>query len=78
MHSGGKKVLDALQVNLGLTRHDLRHTVSVLRDHGNVSSASFLFSQQRLMHEGLVEPGDHGVMLTMGPGAQLEAALVTY
>ena len=78
VHSGGKKVLDALQVNLGLTRHDLRHTVSVLRDHGNVSSASFLFSQQRLMHEGLVEPGDHGVMLTMGPGAQLEAALVTY
>jgi predicted naringenin-chalcone synthase len=78
VHSGGKKVIDALQVNLGLTRHDLRHTVSVLRDHGNVSSASFLFSQQRLMSEGLVAPGDHGVLLTMGPGAQLEAALVTY
>src|SRR4029077_6137574 len=37
VHSGGKKVIDAIRVNLGLTRHDVRHTTSVLRDYGNLS-----------------------------------------
>jgi polyketide synthase Type III len=78
LHSGGKKVIDAMRVNLGLTRHDLRHTVSVLRDYGNVSSGSFLFSYQRLLDEGVTAPGDFGVFVTMGPGSQLETALVQF
>jgi alkylresorcinol/alkylpyrone synthase/polyketide synthase Type III len=78
VHSGGKKVIDAVVVNLGLTRHDARHTMSVLRDHGNVSSGSFLFSYQRLLDEGTVRRGDHGVLMTMGPGSTLETALVQW
>lgn len=78
LHSGGKKVIDAMRVNLGLTRHDLRHTVSVLRDYGNVSSGSFLFSYQRLLDERVTAPGDFGVFITMGPGSQLETALVQF
>jgi polyketide synthase Type III len=78
LHSGGRKVIDAMRINLGLTRHDLRHTEGVLRDYGNVSSGSFLFSYERLMHEGVTAPGDHGVFITMGPGSQLEAALLRY
>ncbi|MCO6693174.1 type III polyketide synthase, partial [Streptomyces sp. Vc17.3-30] len=42
VHSGGKKVIDAIRVNLGLSRHAVRHTTGVLRDQGNVSSGSFL------------------------------------
>ncbi len=78
VHSGGKKVIDAVRINLGLTRHDVRHTVSVLRDYGNLSSGSFLFSYQRLLDEGVVERGDHGIFMTMGPGSQIETALVRY
>jgi polyketide synthase Type III len=78
VHSGGKKVIDAIVVNLGLTRHDARHTVSVLRDHGNVSSGSFLFSYERLLNEGKVRTGDHGMLMTMGPGSTLETALVQW
>lgn len=78
VHSGGKKVIDAVRVNLGLTRHDLRHTSSVLRDYGNLSSGSFLFSYQRLVQEEAVQPGDHGVLMTMGPGSTLETALVQW
>ena len=62
MHSGGKKVIDSVRVNLGLTVHDVRHTTNVLRDFGNLSSGSFLFSYQRLVDEGVVRPGDHGVL----------------
>nr|WP_232235278.1 3,5-dihydroxyphenylacetyl-CoA synthase DpgA [Frankia sp. Allo2] len=78
VHSGGKKVIDAVVVNLGLTRHDVRHTTGVLRDYGNVSSGSFLFSYERLCQEGVTRPGDHGVLMAMGPGSTIEMALVQW
>ena len=78
VHSGGKKVIDAVRVNLGLTRDEVRHTTSVLRDYGNLSSGSFLFSYQRLVREGVTRPGDHGVLMTMGPGSTIETALVQW
>ena len=78
VHSGGKKVIDAVRVNLGLTRHDVRHTTGVLRDYGNLSSGSFLFSYQRLVRESVVEEGDYGVLMTMGPGSTIESALVQW
>ena len=78
VHSGGKKVIDSLRVNLGLTRHDVRHTTGVLRDYGNVSSGSFLFSYQRLLDEGVTRPGEHGVLMTMGPGSTIETALLRF
>jgi polyketide synthase Type III len=78
VHSGGKKVIDAVRVNLGLTRHDVRHTIGVLRDYGNLSSGSFLFSYERLLRERVAEPGDYGVLMTMGPGSTIETALVQW
>lgn len=78
VHTGGKKVIDGLKYNLDLTDHDLRHTRSVLRDHGNLSSGSFLFSYERLVEEGTVRPGDLGVMMTMGPGTTIEAVLLQW
>ncbi|GAA2354015.1 alpha-pyrone synthesis polyketide synthase-like Pks18 [Streptomyces violaceusniger] len=76
VHSGGKKVIDSIRVNLGLSRHDVRHTTGVLRDHGNLSSGSFLFSYERLRDERAAVPGDFGVLMTMGPGSTIETALV--
>jgi polyketide synthase Type III len=78
VHSGGKKVIDSVTVNLGLARFDVRHTTSVLRDYGNVSSGSFLFSYQRLADEAVAGPGEHGVLMTMGPGSTIETALVRW
>jgi 3,5-dihydroxyphenylacetyl-CoA synthase len=78
VHSGGKKVIDSVRVNLGLTADDLRHTSSVLRNYGNVSSGSFLFSYQLLVDEGRIAPGDHCVFMTMGPGSTIEMALLQW
>ena len=78
VHSGGKKVVDAIKYNLGLTDYDVRHTHSILRDYGNLSSGSFLFSYQRLMREGKVRRGDFGIMMTMGPGSTIETALIRW
>ncbi len=78
VHSGGKKVVDAIKYNVGLTDFDVRHTHSVLRDFGNLSSGSFLFSLSRLLAEGRVRRGDYGVLMTMGPGSTIETALVRW
>jgi polyketide synthase Type III len=78
VHSGGKKVIDAIRVNLGFTRHDVRHTIGVLSDYGNLSSGSFLFSYERLLREGVTKPGDYGVLMTMGPGSTIETALIQW
>ncbi|MGC5291296.1 3,5-dihydroxyphenylacetyl-CoA synthase DpgA [Micromonospora sp. DT231] len=78
IHSGGKKVIDSMMVNLGITRHDVRHTSGVLRDYGNLSSGSFLFSYARLLEEGVARPGEYGVLMTMGPGSTIETALIRW
>lgn len=78
VHSGGKKVIDAVMVNLGLTRYELRHTTGVMRDYGNLSSGSFLFSYERLLNDDVVSDGDYGVLMTMGPGSTIETALIQW
>jgi 3,5-dihydroxyphenylacetyl-CoA synthase len=78
VHSGGKKVIDAIEYNIGLTDYDVRHTLSVLRDYGNLSSASFLFSYKELLRENVVKKGDIGVVITMGPGTTIETALLAW
>jgi 3,5-dihydroxyphenylacetyl-CoA synthase len=78
LHTGGGAVIDSVKLSLGLEEHDVRHTRSVLRDYGNISSGSFLVSLERLLAEGCVSAGDRGVLVTMGPGAQIETALLTF
>jgi polyketide synthase Type III len=78
VHSGGKKVIDAIRINLGLSKHDLRHTTQVLANYGNLSSGSFLFSYQQLLEEDVAVPGDFAVMMTMGPGTTIELALMQW
>ena len=78
IHSGGKKVIDAIKYTVGITEHDVRHTAGVLHDYGNLSSGSFLFSYERLMKEGVVRRGDYCVLMTMGPGSTIETALIRW
>jgi 3,5-dihydroxyphenylacetyl-CoA synthase len=78
LHTGGGAVIDSVKLSLGLEEHDVRHTRSVLRDYGNISSGSFLVSLERLLAEGCAAAGDRGVMVTMGPGAQIETALLHF
>nr|VFK19236.1 MAG: alkylresorcinol/alkylpyrone synthase [Candidatus Kentron sp. LFY] len=71
VHSGGRKVIDALKYSLNITKKDVRHTTDILENFGNVSSASFLFAHERLLEEGITISGDSIVMITMGPGLRL-------
>jgi 3,5-dihydroxyphenylacetyl-CoA synthase len=78
VHSGGKKVVDSIKYNIGLTDHDIRHTKAILRNYGNISSSAFLFAYQELMREGVTHKGDYGVTIAMGPGVSIETGLLQW
>lgn len=78
VHSGGRKVIDAIEYNLGLTDHDVRHTLSVLGNFGNVSSGSVLFSLKEFLTRREPQTGDIGIMIAMGPGTAIETALLAW
>ena len=77
LHSGGRKVIDNLQTELHLTHGQVQHSKCVLKNFGNMSSPTVLFVlQEALRHRP--HTGDLGVMLAMGPGLALEAALLRW
>ncbi len=78
VHSGGKKVVDSIKYNLKITDFDVRHTRTILRRYGNISSSAFLFAYKELMEEGVVREGDFGVAIAMGPGVSLETGLLRW
>jgi alpha-pyrone synthase len=68
IHPGGKSIIDAVERGLGLESAEVAASREVLREYGNMSSATVLFVLQRLM-------ADHpqsGVALAFGPGLAME------
>lgn len=64
-HPGGRKLLETMEAALGLTRDQLQHSWDVLRDYGNMSSATALFVLDRAMQSGA--RGLH-LLAAFGPG----------
>ncbi len=56
LHPGGRDVLRALQQRLGLNDSDVRWSAAVLREYGNISSASVYFVMQAALAD-TVPPG---------------------
>jgi predicted naringenin-chalcone synthase len=78
VHAGGRKVIRAVADANGLTEYHMRHSTEVLKRAGNLGSSTIVFSYQELLNEGIVQPGDYAVMVTMGPGATIETGLVRW
>ena len=73
IHPGGPRVLDAVRDALRLPASADEHSRAVLREHGNMSSATLLFILRRLREAGVPRPW---VGLAFGPGLVGEMVLV--
>jgi polyketide synthase Type III len=78
LHSGGRKVIDGLQREVGLTNEQVRHSKCVLKNFGNMSSPTVIFVLDEAIRNGSPQAGDLGVMLAMGPGLAIEGALLRW
>ncbi|MGI4873985.1 MAG: type III polyketide synthase [Janthinobacterium lividum] len=77
LHPGGRKILEAIEKALGLSHDDNRYAYQVLRDYGNMSSATVLFVLRELL--AATTPADLGAPVlscAFGPGLTLEAMLL--
>lgn len=78
VHPGSSKILDYIQDRLGLAPAQLDHSRAVLREYGNMSSATIFFVLDEIMRCGGPQAGDYGVLMAFGPGLTLEMALVQW
>ncbi len=67
-HTGGPKVLLAMEEALGLPRCSLERSWKSLAAIGNLSSASVLFVAADFLESGSAHAGEYGMLLSMGPG----------
>jgi alkylresorcinol/alkylpyrone synthase len=78
IHTGGPKVLEAIQDALGLGGRELYRSWECLRRCGNLSSASVLLVLEDVMMQHRLAPGTLGRLLAMGPGFCSEMILVRW
>lgn len=78
IHTGGPKVLEAIQDALELGDGELDRSWECLRRCGNLSSASVLLVLEDVIMQHRPAPGTLGVLLAMGPGFCSEMILVRW
>lgn len=71
VHPGGKSIVDAVQNACNLTDAQVANSREVLRNYGNMSSATLMFALQHLM-ESADEIERTGHAIAFGPGLTLE------
>ena len=78
LHSAGRRVLDRAAAVLDLTPAQTAASRTVLRDYGNMSSATILFVLEETLRSETPAPGEWGVMIGLGPGFAAEGALLRW
>jgi len=78
LHPGGQKLLSFMEQELGLCACQVQPSWDVLRDYGNLSSASVLFVLHEWMGRGEVKTGDRGLLAAFGPGFSAEMLLLEW
>ncbi len=74
IHPGGRSVLDAVEEAIGLEPDRLEPSRGVLRDYGNMSSATVMFVLDRMMRSA-VRGNGAGCAMAFGPGMSAEAMI---
>jgi alkylresorcinol/alkylpyrone synthase len=77
-HTGGPKVLQAMEAALEIPRCSLERSWRSLASIGNLSSASVLFVAADFLDSNVARPGDYGMLLSMGPGFCGELVLLQW
>ena len=77
IHPGGRSILDKVQRTLQLSEEQLEPSREVLREYGNMSSATVLFVLQRILHKASTDEAERVCAMAFGPGLTVETALLT-
>ena len=76
VHPGGRAILDRVERGLGLPGSSLKESREVLKNCGNMSSATVLFVLGEMLRSQ-IKPGEAVVAMAFGPGLTVETALLS-
>jgi predicted naringenin-chalcone synthase len=78
IHPGGPKIVRMLGKQLALKPAQLRASWDVLANAGNCASATVLLVLENILRVDKPRQGEHGVLLTFGPGLTIEGAVLRF
>ncbi|MBO9599623.1 MAG: type III polyketide synthase [Cohnella sp.] len=79
IHPGGRAIIDAVARTFGLNEEQTEASRSVLREYGNMSSATILFVMDALRRRAAIAvDGSEGIALAFGPGIVAELLRFSY
>jgi alkylresorcinol/alkylpyrone synthase len=78
LHPGGQKLLSYMQEELGLCNCQVAPSWDMLRDYGNLSSASVLCVLHDWLARDQLTTGDLGLLAAFGPGFSAEMLLLQW
>jgi predicted naringenin-chalcone synthase len=70
VHAGGRSILDSVQHGLELPPDALRYSREILRDYGNMSSATLMFVLEKILRD--LGASGTGIGMAFGPGLSVE------
>jgi predicted naringenin-chalcone synthase len=74
VHPGGRSILDKFEQAMELDESALHRSRSILRDYGNMSSATVLFILADLLGDPTAATGERVLVTAFGPGLAVESA----
>jgi len=77
IHPGGKKILEAVHNSLGFTNGQLQYSSDILRQYGNMSSATILFVLKDIMNARDKTQPNHIFGAAFGPGLTTETFILS-
>ncbi len=80
IHPGGRGIIDAIQTMYGLSDHQTQASRDVLRQYGNLSSATILFVLDQIARAHIETDSGYtdGIALAFGPGLTVEMIKIAY
>jgi alkylresorcinol/alkylpyrone synthase len=77
-HPGGRRIIESVENALGLSREDVEVSWEALAEHGNIGTPSILYVLKSTIEQCRPQPGELGMMVTIGPGVTVGLMLLQF
>jgi len=77
-HPGGKKIIQLVESLFAEKGKNIDATKEVMRQYGNMSSATVLYVLETFLEDNTIEKGSTGLMLSFGPGFSAQRILLQW
>jgi predicted naringenin-chalcone synthase len=78
VHPGGRRIIDCVQSALSLADEDVAVSRDVLANHGNIGTPSIFYVLHQTVAQREPSRGEHGLVVTVGPGITVGLMLLRW